>query len=120
MHDWMVAREDCDIFVCSREYMNFMWHISKKGLQKNVVEMLSAGPGFSRMSEQTLYTIANDMAEFKEYEDGEVIVRQDQKSGYNLNYFVAELKTMEALKRKDHDYVLSQKLTQHCNYPTLK
>ena len=27
---------------------------------------------------------------------------------------------MEALKRKDHDYVLSQKLTQHCNYPTLK
>ena len=60
------------------------------------------------------------MAEFKEYEDGEVIVRQDQKSGYNLNYFVAELRAMEALKRKDHDYVLSQKLTQHCNYPTLK
>ena len=73
--------------------------------------MLSAGPGFSRMSEQTLFTIANDMAEFKEYEDGEVIVHQDQKSGYNLNYFVAEFKTMEALKRKDHDYVLSQKLT---------
>ena len=31
-HDWIVAREDCDVFVCSREYLSFMWHIMKKGL----------------------------------------------------------------------------------------
>ena len=73
-HDWIVAREDCDVFVCSIEYMRFMWHIMKKGLQNEVVDMLKTAPGMSRMSEQTLYSIAYDMAEFKEYEDGEVIV----------------------------------------------
>ena len=27
---------------------------------------------------------------------------------------------MLGLKNKDHEYLLSQKLTQRCNYPTLK
>jgi len=27
---------------------------------------------------------------------------------------------MKGLKTKDKDYVLNQKLTQRCNYPTLK
>lgn len=31
-HDWIVAREDCDIFLTSREYLSYMWHIMKKGL----------------------------------------------------------------------------------------
>jgi len=39
-HDWIVANNDCDIFVCSREYLTFMWHIMKKGMQKEVVSML--------------------------------------------------------------------------------
>jgi len=33
LHDWIVARYDCDIYVCSREYISFMWHIQKRGLQ---------------------------------------------------------------------------------------
>lgn len=82
----MVARNDCDIFVCSREYLQFMWHIQKSKLQSGVVDMIKAGSGFSGLSEQTMYTIANDIAEFKEFEDGETIVHQDEKSKLNLFY----------------------------------
>ena len=82
--------------------------------------MLKTAPGMAKMSEQTLYTIAHDMAEFKEFDDGEVIVHQDQKSCYNLHYLKTERNAMLALKNKDHEYSLSQKLTQRCNYPTLK
>lgn len=70
----MVARNDCDIFVCSKEYMSFMWHIMKKGLQNKVVEMCKISDGLSTFSEQTLYSIAYDMAEFKEFEHEETIV----------------------------------------------
>ena len=48
--------------------------------------MIKAGSGFSGLSEQTMYTIANDIAEFKEFEDGETIVHQDEKSKLNLFY----------------------------------
>lgn len=90
LHDWLVARNDCDIFVCSREYMQYLWHIQKKGLQDNVVQMIKSGMGFANISEQSVYTIANDLAEFKEYEDGEVIVRQDCKSKLNLAFMQRE------------------------------
>ncbi len=88
-----------------------MWHLQKKGTAKELVELLKNGTGLSLLSEQTLYTIANDMAEFKEYEDGEVIVRQDQKSNYNLNYMKEEFKAIDLAKNKDKDYLLSQKVT---------
>ena len=39
--------------------------------------MLRKSPYLGRMSEQTLFTIAYDIAEFKEYEDGETIIHQD-------------------------------------------
>ena len=84
-----------------------MWHIMKKGLQNEVVNMLKMAPGMAKMSEQTLYSIAYDMAEFKEYDDGEVIVHQDQKSCYNLHYLLTERNAMLGLKNKDHEYLLS-------------
>ncbi len=37
-------------------------------------------------TEQTLYTIACDIAQFKEYLPGEIIVNQDSNSQYNLGY----------------------------------
>ncbi len=73
--------------------------------------MLRSGTGLSQLSEQTLYTIANDMAEFKEFEDGETIVHQDQKSNYNLSYLRKEINALGSLKMKDKDYILSQKVT---------
>jgi len=39
--------------------------------------LLRQGFGFSLMSEQTLFTIANDLCEMKEFEAGETIVHQD-------------------------------------------
>jgi len=38
------------------------------------------------MTEQTLYTIACDIATFKEYLPGDVIVNQDRNSPYNLSF----------------------------------
>ena len=101
--------------MCSREYLTYMWHIQKKGLQTEVVNMLRKGAGLTKISEQTLYTIAYDLAEFKEYEPGETIVCQDKKSALNLFHLMSELQTMRELKKKDKDYMLSQKLTQRCN-----
>ena len=79
------------------------------------------------MSEQTLYTIAHDIAEFKEFSagkevidkdgkgtgvfDDETIVHQDEKSCYNLHYLMTERNAMNSLKNKNHEYKLSQKLT---------
>ena len=30
-NDWIVANNDCDIFICSKEYICYLWHIMKKG-----------------------------------------------------------------------------------------
>lgn len=49
------------------------------------------------MSEQTIYTIANDIAEFKEYQPGELITEQDLKSPYNLNNLLNEVTANQAL-----------------------
>lgn len=67
-----------------------------------------------------MYTIANDLCEFKEFEHGETIINQDCKSKLNLYYLFQEKKTIKNLKQKDKDFILSQKLTQKCNYQTLK
>lgn len=119
-HDWIVANNDCDIFVCSREYVSYLWHIMKRGMQKDVVALLHNNPTMKKLSEQTLFSIAYDMAEFKEYEEGETIVHQDRKSHYNLHFLKSNFDAMRNLRLKDKDYELSQKLTQRCNYPTLK
>lgn len=37
--------------------------------------MLRKSPHLAKLSEQTLFTIAHDMAEFKEYDDGETIIQ---------------------------------------------
>ena len=49
-----------------------------------------------------------------------MITNQDQQSLYNINYLKNEYQSIVGLKRKDNEYLLSQKLTQRCNYPTLK
>jgi hypothetical protein len=51
-----------------------MWHIMKKGMQKDVVAQLQNNPKIKRLSEQTLFSIAHDMAVLKEYAEGETIV----------------------------------------------
>ena len=56
---------------------------SKSG--KDIVsKMLMESPGLQGISEQTMYTIAHDIARFREFQDGEVIIRQDHSSIYDL------------------------------------
>jgi hypothetical protein len=38
-----------------------------------IADMLDEAPSMSELSEQTLFTIAHDIAKFREYKDGEVI-----------------------------------------------
>ena len=63
----------------TKEYARFMWHLMKKSKSGvGIVEdMIRKSPCLSSISEQTMYTIAHDIARFKEYNDGELIIRQD-------------------------------------------
>ena len=39
---------------------------------------------FKKLSEQSIYTIAYDMLNFKKFKKGEKIINQDNKSIYNI------------------------------------
>lgn len=73
-HSWLVANEDCDVFLCAKGYVNYMWDRMKKFKSNIVADMLQQTNGFAQMSEQTLFTIAHDIALFKEYGPSEMIV----------------------------------------------
>jgi hypothetical protein len=66
--------------------MKYMWDNMKLFHSNLVADLLDKVPGFSELSEQTLFTIAHDIAKFKEFSDGEVIVHQDRDSIYNLKF----------------------------------
>ncbi len=56
----------------------------KQYKQRLVAQMIKQCPCFSKITEQTLYTLACDVATFKEYAAGETIIGQDHDSPYNL------------------------------------
>lgn len=51
-----------------------------------IAEILDRVPAMTQLSEQTLYTIAHDIAQFREYTQDEVICNQDTDSYYNICY----------------------------------
>jgi hypothetical protein len=72
------------------------------------------------VSEQTQYTIACDIAQFKEYAPGEIIVNQDLNSQYNLYYLQNErvaITNLEDNIRGNKD--LKRKLDRAVN-PTIR
>ena len=52
-HSWLVTHNQCDVFLTSKEYARYMWHIMKKSKSgKGIVEeMLMKAPGMSGFSE---------------------------------------------------------------------
>ena len=76
-HSWMINHNECDVFMTTKEYARFMWHIMKKSKSGSgiVEDMIRTSPCLATISEQTMYTIAHDIAKFKEYNDGELIMR---------------------------------------------
>lgn len=55
-------------------YMNYMWDTMKRFSSNMIADMLDEAPSLSELSEQALFTIAHDIARFREYKDGEIIV----------------------------------------------
>lgn len=64
--------------------MSFLWDQMKQFKQSLVSQMIKNCPCFSKITEQTLFTLACDVATFKEYAPGETIMVQDHDSPYNL------------------------------------
>ena len=118
-HDWLVAYNKCDIFMTSKEYMKYMWWNMKKNTSNKVVDLLDNNENFKILSEQTRYTIAHDIAKFREYKPGETIVRQDINSYYNINHKLAERKMMDNLKNQDAEYIETKQRVYRENYPKI-
>ena len=105
----------------TKEYARFMWHIMKKSKSgKGIVEdFIRTSACLSTISEQTMYTIAHDIAKFKEYNDGEVIMRQDHASIYDLQYKNEEQQCINQLKSRDPDFKRTQHQFMKDKYPKL-
>ena len=50
--------------------MNYMWDTMKRFSSNLIADMLDEAPSLSELSEQTLFTIAHDIARFREYREG--------------------------------------------------
>lgn len=85
-HSWICAWEPCDVFMISTTYLNYMWDSMKRFKSNLIADMLDKVPQLSELSEQSLFTIAHDIAKFREYRNEETIVCQDNDSVYNLLY----------------------------------
>ena len=73
-----------------------MWDQMKQFQSGLVAEILQKCPSLKCVSEQTIHTIASDVAEFREYKPNELIMAQDTDSPYNIVYQCEE---REALKK---------------------
>lgn len=77
-----------------------MWDQMKRFKSSLVHQLIVKCPSFKLMTEQTLYTIACDIATFREYQPGEVIVNQDSDSPYNIMYLHQEREAIKGLSKE--------------------
>ena len=82
-------------------YMNYMWDTMKRFSSNLIADMLDEAPSLSELSEQTLFTIAHDIARFREYKEGQIIVHQDRDSVYNLLFQQHERAAINQLNQQD-------------------
>ena len=61
-----------------------MWDNMKRFHSNIIADMIDKSSSFCELSEQTIFTIAHDIAKLKEFREGEVIVYQNSSSEYNL------------------------------------
>ena len=61
------------------------------------------------MSEQTLFTIAHDIAVLKEFPENAKIINQDVKSVYNLNRMKNEADAIKKFSKREPEYIKQQK-----------
>lgn len=74
LHSWVVAWQECDVLFISDGYLEYMWDAMKRFSSNLIADLLNQAPILQDLSEQTLFTIAHDIAQFREYRAGETIV----------------------------------------------
>jgi len=72
------------------------------------------------MSEQTLFTIAHDVAVFKEYGMKEMITAQDINSVYNLTRIKNEAEAVRRFSKKEPEFIKVQKQFLKDKYPKMQ
>jgi hypothetical protein len=55
-------------------YLSYMWDSMKRFSSNLIADMLDKDQYLTQLSEQTLFTIAHDIARLREYQEGEVIL----------------------------------------------
>lgn len=85
-HSWICAWQQCDVLMISKNYLEYLWDMQKRFKSNLIADLLNETPQISELSEQTLFTIANDICEFRDYTSEEIICKQDNFSKYNLLY----------------------------------
>lgn len=95
-HSWIIAYNNCDILVMKTAYVDFLWDKMKEShIVKLIATRLQSSTSFKNISEQSIYTLAYDMIQYKRYGRGELICPQYTKSQYNLLYLKKEKDTFE-------------------------
>lgn len=82
-----------------------MWDKMKHFKSNIVADMLQQTNGFTQMSEQTLFTIAHDVAVFKEYGPKELITAQDVNSVYNLTRIKDEAEAVRLFSKREPEFI---------------
>jgi hypothetical protein len=74
-HSWIISYEPCDILLLRKEYVDYLWDKMKKSdLTMEMANRLKESESFKGISEQTIYTIAADILQFKQSKKGELMV----------------------------------------------
>lgn len=75
-HSWIMAYKDCDILLINKEYVDYLWDKMKRTSEKTVgglITKLKEHKWFSRLSEQSMFTMAYDMIKLRKFNSGEEI-----------------------------------------------
>jgi hypothetical protein len=123
-HSWICAWEDCEVFLVSSVYLSYMWDLQKQFQANLVADILDKVPGFSELSEQSLFTIANEIGIIREYQSGQIIQHQCRNSMYNLQHQQKELQAIFNFTRPQPQQAaelkkIRQEFAEDCN-PELK
>lgn len=73
-HSWLCVWQDVDVFMISEAYIKYMWDNMRQFSANIVADIIDKAPYLSEMSEQSIFTIAHDIAQFREFKDNETIV----------------------------------------------
>ena len=91
------------------DYVRYLWDKMKRFDSALYVDLLQNNLGFQRMSEQTLFKIAQDLIQIREYSPGELITTQDKRSVFNLRCLTVDrMMNKFHVENKEHSKITKQ------------